>query len=442
MRTKSHAEDLTHRRVLRIAAPIIASNITIPLIGALDTAVIGQLGQAQLIAAVGLGASILATVYWAFGFLRMATTGLAAQAIGRGDEDELWAIFHRALWIAGLGGMILALAVPWWSAAALWVAPAQDGTEAMAREYLYIRALSAPAAVALLAVGGWLIAAERTRALFGVQIVIAILNVVLNIWFVLSLSWGVSGVAWASVIAEYVGLLLGLGLCFGAQLGRLRPVWGDVLRLEAVKRLFTVSRDIMLRSLMLQAVVVSVTFLGAGFGDTTLAANQVLFQFWHIVAYGLDGFAFAAETLVGQAVGQRRAAPLHRAVKLTAQLGFIGAALCGLVIWLGAPRVIDYMTTAQDVRDVARHYVIYAALAPVLGFASWLMDGVFIGATRSREMRDMMFISMVAYFALAALIVPLWGNHGIWFAYSFSLVIRAVTLGARYPALLREVGGS
>lgn len=430
---------ITHKRVLRIAVPIILSNMTIPLIGVLDTAIIGQLGQASLIGAVGLGATILTMFYWGFGFLRMATTGLAAQAVGRGNHGELWALLHRGVGIGALGGIALMLLSPFWMGLAFWMAPASDAVEPLARSYMSIRVFSAPAAIATYAMSGWLLAQERTRALLSLQVGIAALNAGLNYLFVLQLGWGIEGVAWASFIAEYLGLSVGLIICFWRAWHHFVPRSGDVFNAERIKHMFTVSGDIFIRSMLLQAMLVSFTFWGASFGDVDLAANQILFQFWHVTAYALDGFAFAAEALVGQAVGRRARDQVQRAVMLSGLWGGVGACVTALGIWLSAPMVIDAMTTAQDVQEATFDYVIYAAMAPVLGFLSWLMDGVFIGATRTRDMRNMMIVSSAGYFIIALTIIPIWANHGLWIAYCLSLVIRGGTLLMRYPALLRSI---
>lgn len=432
-------QPITHGRVLRIAAPIILSNMTIPLIGVFDTAIIGQLGQASLIGAVGLGATIITLFYWGFGFLRMATTGLAAQAVGRDDHNELWALLHRGVWIGAIGGIALIILAPLWMALAFLMAPASETVEPLARSYIGIRVLSAPAAIATYAMSGWLLAQERTRALLILQVGIAGLNAGLNYLFVLQFGWGIQGVAWASFIAEYTGLCAGLAVCFWRSWAQVVPRMAHVFDVARITHMFSVSGDIFIRSMLLQAMLVSFAFWGASFGDVELAANQILFQFWHVTAYALDGFAFAAEALVGHAVGRRARAQVQRAVALCGLWGGVGAVLTAGGIMLSAPWVIDQMTTAADVRAATFDYVIYAALAPIFGFLSWLMDGVFIGATRTKDMRNMMLISAIVYFGVALVIIPIWGNHGLWSAYCLSLVVRGFTMLWRYPELLRSV---
>ncbi|MBK5927852.1 MATE family efflux transporter, partial [Rhodobaculum claviforme] len=312
---------MTHGRVLRIAVPIVLANATIPILGLVDTGVVGQMGEAAPIGAVGVGAVVLAAVYWIFGFLRMGTTGLVAQAAGARDPAETGAILTRALMIAGLAGItLIALQGPlaW---AAFRLAPASDAVEGLARAYLEIRIWGAPATIALYAVTGWLIATERTRGVLGLQLWINGLNIGLDLWFVLGLGWGVQGVAAATLVAEWTGLVLGLWLCRAAFAGAAWRDWARVLDPVRLRRMVAVNTDIMIRSVLLQGSIVSFVFMGAGFGDVALAANQVLLQFLHVAAYALDGFAFAAEALVGQAVGAGQVARLRRAGRLASLWG-------------------------------------------------------------------------------------------------------------------------
>ncbi len=436
--TARAATPITHARVLKIALPIVISNATVPILGAVDTGVVGQMGAAAPIGAVGLGAVILTGIYWIFGFLRMGTTGLTSQAHGAGQTGEVAALLTRALMIGFAGGAaVIALQLPiFWGA--FRVAPASAEVEGLAREYLAIRVWSAPAMIAIFGLTGWLIAQERTRAVLAIQVLMNGVNIVLDLWFVLGLDWGVAGVARATVIAEWGGLALGLWICRDAFAV---PAWRDWPRVFDPVRLrvmAAVNTDILLRSLMLQVIFVSFLFLGADFGDVTLAANQVLLQFLHITAHALDGFAFAAEALVGQAYGARAARRLRRGAVMTSLWGLV---VCGLLAvgfagFGGA--IIDIMAKAPEVQTEARAYLVYMVAAPVLGLAAWMLDGVFIGATRSRDMRNMMAVSLGVYVVAALGLVPSLGNHGLWLALLISFVARGVTLGLRYPALERD----
>ncbi|MEI2807956.1 MAG: MATE family efflux transporter [Albidovulum sp.] len=426
-------DEITHRRVLKIALPIVLSNATVPLLGAVDTGVVGQMGQAAPIGAVGVGAVVLASVYWVFGFLRMGTSGLVAQAHGARDPAESGAILMRALMIGAAAGAAFVLAQGLLFRAAFWLAPASAEVEDLARLYLAIRIWGAPATIALYAVTGWLIAVERTRAVLVLQLWMNGLNITLDLIFVLGLGWGVAGVAVATLIAEWTGLALGLWLCRPAFAGGQWRDWARVFDRARVARMMRVNGDIMVRSVLLQASFTTFVFLGADFGDVTLAANQVLMQFLEITAYGLDGFAFAAESLVGQAVGARSAFSVRRASLVASQWGAGGALALGLFFWLAGPPLIDLMAAAPEVRAAARLYLPWVALAPVVGIASWMFDGIFIGATLSREMRNAMVVSVAIYVAALLLLPGAWGNHGLWAALMVLNLARGATMALRYP---------
>lgn len=432
---------LTHRRVLKIAVPIVLSNATVPILGTVDTGVVGQMGEAAPIGAVGIGAIILSAVYWIFGFLRMGTTGLTSQARGAGRQGEVAAMLTRSLLIGLSGGVaLIVLQVPVFMVA-FQLAPASAEVESLARDYMAIRVWSAPAMIAIYGVTGWLIALERTRAVLAIQVLMNGLNIVLDLWFVLGLGWGVDGVARATVIAEWSGLALGFWFCRDAFAVPAWRDWARVFEPVALRRMAVVNTDIFLRSLMLQGIFVSFLFIGSRFGDVILAANQVLLQFLHVTAYALDGFAFAAEALVGQALGRRDGGGVRRSAVMTSQWGLGAVVLLAAAFALGGGAIIDIMAKAPDVQDVARNYLIYMVFAPLLGLAAWMLDGVFIGATRTRDMRNMMAISLVCYVIALAVFLPLFGNHGLWLALLVSFVVRGVTLGLRYPALETSARG-
>ena len=431
---------LTHRRILNIAVPVVLGNITVPLLGLVDTGVVGQMGLATPIGAVGIGAVILTGLYWIFGFLRMGTTGFAAQAIGAGDGAENASILIRALGIAAMGGLaIIILQTPLF-AFGFWLSPASNEVEVLARAYMQIRVWSAPFLIATFAMTGWLVAAERTRDILVIQLLMNGVNIGLDLLFVLGLGWGVQGVAVATVIAEISGCGLGLWYCRAAFEG---APWRDRARLldsAKLKRFASVNADIMIRSLLLQSIFMSFLFFGAGYGDTRLAANHILLQFLTVTAHAMDGFAFAAESLVGQAMGAKKRAAFRRAAVLVSCWCFGAGLLFALMFWVFGGTIIDWLTTASDVRRAARDYLFYMALTPLLSAAPFMLDGIFIGATRTRDMRDMMVMSTVIYFVAVLILAPVFDNHGLWIALLISFAARGITLGWKYPALERSVG--
>jgi multidrug resistance protein, MATE family len=433
---------LTHGRVLRIAGPIVLSNATVPLLGAVDTAVIGQLGDAASLGAVGLGAVILATLYWAFGFLRMSTSGLAAQAQGAGDGAERSAVLIRALMVGAAAGLALVVLQVLLFAGAFTLAPASAEVEALARQYLSIRIWGAPATIALYALTGWLVGLERTRGVLVLQLWQNGLNIGLDLWFVLGLGWGVPGVAAATLIAEWTGLLLALWLARDAFGPALRPALARLGDAAALRLMFTASRDILGRTIILQLSFTTFVFLGARFGDVTLAANQVLMQFLEITAYALDGFAFAAEALIGQMVGARAVAETRAAMRLCLQWGLLGSVVlaAGTAIW-GGP-LIDLMTTNPEVREAARLYLPWLIAAPLIGFAAWIYDGIFIGAMLTGAMLRTMVISVLAYVLALFLLVPAFGNHGLWAALMVLNGSRTLAMWRNAPKVIGRASGS
>ena len=435
----SSVESITHRRVLKIAVPMVLSNATVPILGVVDTGVVGQLGEAAPIGAVGIGAVILTAVYWIFGFLRMGTAGMTGQARGQDDRGEVVALLARSLLIAcGAGVGLILLQTPLIQVSFL-VAPASPVVESLATDYMQIRIFSAPAAIALYGITGWLIALERTRAVLLIQLSMNGLNIFLDIAFVLWLDYGVEGVAVATFIAEWSGLALGVWLCRDAFANGHWRNWKRIFDRVRLNRMVRVNTDIMIRSILLEVAFVSFLFFAADFGDVTLAANQVLLQFVHVTAFSLDGFAFAAEALVGLSVGAKTRAALRQSVKLSCiwAMATVLVVAAGFLVFGGI--VIDLLTTSPEVRAESRLFLPWVIAAPIIGWPSWMLDGIFIGATRTRDMRNAMVVSVLAYGAAVWLLVPEFGNNGLWISLLVFYVARALTLGFRYPALENTV---
>jgi MATE family multidrug resistance protein len=437
--TPTTAPVLSHRRVLKIAVPIVLANVTVPILGIVDTGVVGQLGLAAPIGAVGLGAVILMSVYWIFGFLRMGTSGLVAQATGAGDIAESGAILMRALMIGGVAGLVMVSGQHFLITAAFWLAPAGPEVEAMTDTYLRVRIWGAPATIALFAVSGWLIATERTRGVLILQLWMNGLNIGLDLWFVLGLGWGVGGVAVATLIAEWTGLGLGLWLCRSAFSGDQWRDWARVFNRDRLRRMVSVNTDIMLRSVALQGSFTAFLFVGAAFGDVTLAANQVLIQFLNVIAYGLDGFAFAAEALVGQAVGARSIPAMRRAAKLTSVWGLGMAVVMAFAFAILGPTLIDILAKDVAVQAEARIYLPYVVFAAIISLAAYMLDGIFIGATGSRQMRNTTIGSVILYALALSVLVPAFQNHGLWIGLLILNTARGISLGYFYPGLERQV---
>ena len=430
---------LTHKRVLGVAIPIVLANATIPILGAVDTGVVGQMGLAVPIGAVGIGAIIISAIYWLFGFLRMGTTGLTAQAIGSNDHSETSALLVRGILIGlGAGLVLIMTQIPLFSAA-LGIAPASFEVESLAQEYLKIRVYSAPAAIAIFGITGWLIANERTRAVLVLMLLINSINIVLDFVFVLRLGWGVEGVAYATLIAEWSGLFFGLWLARKGFKNGYWKNWSQIFDRARLTKMAKVNSDILIRSVLLEIAFVSFLFLGSSFDDATLAANQVLIQFLNITAYAMDGFAFAAEALVGKALGAKNRLIFRRSAVMTSQWGFGSVVVMALAFYVFGNTIINVMTTAEEVRIVSYEYLPWMVLAPLVGAAAWMLDGIFIGATRTADMRNMMFISFCIYLIALAFLLPKYDNHGLWASLIIFSIARGVTLGYKYPKLEASV---
>ncbi|MEX2648799.1 MAG: MATE family efflux transporter [Alphaproteobacteria bacterium] len=429
------------RRVARLAAPLVVSNATVPLLGIVDTAVVGHLDSPAYLGGVAVGTLLFSYVYWSFGFLRQGTGGLAAQAYGAEDGWELRAVLARAALVALAAGLVLVVVLATLLVPLLGFVGASAEVEAHAVVYAEIRLLSAPATLGNYALLGALVGLQRPKGALALMVATNGTNIVLDLAFVLGFGWGVAGVAWATVIAEYVGAVTGLVLV-RRSLHILPGRWdrARILGWRALLRMAGLNRDIFARNLALTSAFALFTVIGARLGDATLAANAVLMNFHALAGYVLDGFADAAEALVGQAVGRRSRASLRAAVK--AALEWIAAlALVGFVLFAAFGGVlIDVMTGLPEVRAEARLYLVYVVLAPVLGCWAFLLDGVFVGATRGPEMRNAMLAALAVFVGLAFALTPALGNHGLWLAYVVFMLARALFLALYVPRLVRSVG--
>jgi len=420
---------LTHRKVWALAAPMILSNISVPLVTLVDSTVIGHLPHAHQLGAVAVGGTLFTFMVGLMGFLRMGSTGFAAQAAGRADGAALRQVLVQGLLLAlGLALLIGLLALPFSQLALHAMQPSaelQQSTEA----FFHTRLLGLPAALASYALVGWFLGTQNARAPLAILLTTNLLNIALNLWFVLGLDWGVLGSARASVIAEWSAALLGLALtrpALRAYPGQI--AWAALKRWQAWRPLLAVNRDIFLRSLALQLVFLLITVQGARLGEATVAANALLLNGLLLTAYALDGLAHALEALCGHAIGARDGETLRRSLvvacgwSLITSLGFAG------VFLVGGHLFIDLQTDIASVRAAAYPYLPYLAVLPLIAVWSYLLDGLFIGATRAREMRNAMLLSVLIALPLAWAMRG-FGNHGLWLAFLGFMALRAVTLG-------------
>ena len=422
------------------------ANAAVPLLGLVDTAVIGNSGSVEALGAIALGALVFNFVYWSFGFLRMGTTGFTAQASGAEDTAEVRATLGRALLIAVVvGGLLLLLQRPI-IVVALAILGAGAEVEELTRRYFEVRIWGAPASLGMFALLGTFVGLGRTKSVLVTQLVLNGLNITLDVLFAGVLGWGVEGIALGTAIAEWTALFLALGLVYRLlQRDRMddEPFWswnriGDPAR---VRRAVTANADILIRTLFLMLGFAWFTDQGARFGDAVLAANHVLLQLVSLSAYLLDGFAHATEIHVGRAVGAGRRGAFDQAVRSATELAAMTGVVLGGGVLLVGPTAVRLLTDLPEVNALAIALLPLAAVYVTLSFAAFQLDGIFIGATATRDMRNASVVSFGAFLGLTALLVPAWGNRGLWWAFIAYVVIRAATLGVRYGPLRRSISG-
>lgn len=407
--------------------------LTTPLLGLVDTAVVGRLGRADLLAGLAVGAVMFDLIFTTFNFLRASTTGLVAQAYGRGDRREQQAVFWRSLVIALFSGVAVVLLSPLLFAAGLWLMAPGAEVEAVTRTYFFYRILSGPAALANYAILGFVLGRGEGSIGLLLQTLINGINIVLSVLLGLVLGWGVTGVALATVTGEVVGALAGFAIVYGRFDRRDAPDWAAIFARERLKPLFGLNRDIMIRSFVLLAAFTLMTRIGTSFGSVTLAANAVLMTIFLVAGYYLDGLANAAEQLTGRSIGAGYRPAFDRALRMTAfwSLGLAALTTLGFLVFGNA--LVDVLTTAPDVRALAYEYMPWAALTALTGALAFLMDGVFIGATWSRDMRNMMLAAFIGYVLAIAVLIPAFGNHGLWAGLNLFLLMRGVFLLVLVP---------
>ena len=430
---------VTNRRVLAIAVPMTLASATTPLLGVVATGMIGRLGEAHTLGAVAMSSVVFDCLFWLFAFLRMSTVALTAQALGSGDVAEERTTLFRALALAAAIGLaLIALQVPLSTLIYRLMGASQEVTRA-AEIYFHIRIWSAPFALANYVLLGWFVGLARARTALALQVAINLINVVVIAVLVLGFGQGVAGAAFGAVAAEAAGTVAGLAIALRIVGARV-PDTGRMFDRAKLLRMFVINRDIMIRTAALITAWGFFAAQGARSGDVVLAANSVLNNLVMIGAFFLDGFASAAEQLCGRAIGARDGAAFARSVRLSLAWGF-GFGIAATLLFLAAgPWLIDLMTASPDVRVAARAYLVYAALASVIGTFAFTYDGIYIGATWTRDMRNLMIVTIALYFAAWWLTRPL-GNTGLWIAILVFLGSRGALQAARYPALARVTFG-
>lgn len=416
-----------NRQILRIAIPSILTNIAVPLLGMADAAIAGHMGSAVFIAAIALGSTFVSMAYWGFGFLRMSTGGLTAQACGEGDMDKCSFLLRRSIvWALMIAGLLLLVHRPL-LAVALYFAEATEAVKLAATTYFNIVILGAPAVLTTSCMSGWFIGMQHAKEPLYIALLQNVLNIILSALLVFGCGWKMEGVALGTLVSQYVGMAF--ALWYAVKLGGLR-FERKIFRLRT-SELFDTSfaaanRDIFLRSFCLLAVTTFFTFAGSRQGEVVLAANALLMQFFLLFSYVMDGFAYAAEALCGKAYGARKLDEYARTVRMLMLWGVLLAAIFALLYAVAGGVLIRLLTDVSSVAEAAVRYLPYMAVVPVVSFVAFLCDGIFIGTSQTRQMLQTMLVAMSAFF-VAYYLAPLgWGNHALWGAFLAYLFVRSV----------------
>lgn len=433
-------ESISYGYILRKSWPIILANAAVPLLGLVDTAVIGNVGTIADLGAIALGALIFSFVYWSFGFLRMGTTGFAAQAVGAGNEEEVRAVLGRSLLLGATLGVLLILLQWPISAIAFSLLSGGELMEALAQQYFSIRIWGAPATLTNFALMGLLIGLGKNRALLLVQLAMNGLNIVLDVFFAGVLRWGVEGIALGTVIAEWSALLFAGALIY-RELTRRNTLGGSfwpiarIIDARAMRKTLLANADIMVRTLLM---IFSFSFFinqSAIYSGVVLAANHILMQLISFAAFFLDGYAFVVEALVGAASGARNRLHFDLAIKRSTVLAGVSATILAALIWLFGEYAVALLTNLEEVRAATSNMLPLAAFYVLVSFGAFQLDGIFIGVSRTAQMRNAAFISVGVFLFAWWLLASRYGVNGLWWAMIIYVAARACALLIYFPAL-------
>jgi len=434
-----------HKRLFYLALPMVLSNITVPLLGLVDTAVIGHLEHAYFLGGSTIGAMLITSVVWLCGFLRMSTTGLSAQSLGLGNVSKNLLILLRGISLAFFIGILLILLQGPFLDVALTIAGGSEKVQFYANQYAQIRIWGVPAALANLVILGWLIGNQQSKAVMWILIVTNVINICLDLVFVYLFNWQVRGVALASLLAEYSGMLLGIILISRRYSSTLTTLFSNLQQLakelfdkQILRHYFQLNRDILIRTLCLQVCFLFITFQGARLGDTVVAANAILMNFLLLISFGLDGIANAAEAMVGKAHGEKDNKQLKQTVHIALFWSFVFACLYALLFATLGSFLLTMISDIDSVIEFANHYINWMILLPLVSCWCFLYDGVYIGLMQAKVMRNTMVVATFACFFPAWFLLQSLGNHGLWAAFSIFMLARGATLAWHFHCYRQE----
>lgn len=431
-----------YKNILRLAFPIILANASAPLLGLADTAVIGQTGGAIDLGGIALATLVFSFVYWGFGFLRMGTTGFVSQALGANDDRQVLSIMYRSILLAILIGVLLILLQGLIARLAVGWMSASDEIIALVKDYFHIRIWGAPATLMTYALLGGFIGLGKTKELLWVQLLLNGLNIGLNVFFVVGFYMGVKGIALGTVIAEYIALiyawhLMSKRLEISNAIQQIKVLWSDIIDEIKVLAMFKLNIDIMIRTFVLLGGFAWFADKAAQIDDTVLAANHVLLQFVSLSAFFLDGFAYVVEMLSGRAIGQNNKQEFIKQLKDSSIIAGITAIFLGVGIFVLGPSLIPLLTQDVSVQNVADKHLLFAGTYIMFSFVAFQLDGVYIGATKSREMRNSSIISLIVFITVSYFLMGSFENVGLWIAFIIYVMIRGLTLIMYFPRVLK-----
>lgn len=430
-----------NEKILRLAVPAIVTNITVPLLGLIDVAIVGHLGATAYIGAIAVGGLLFNIIYWLFGFLRMGVSGLTSQAYGRKEAEEVTRVLFRAIGVGlSIAAVLLVLQYPIRKIAFYFLQTSEE-VEQLATLYFRICIWGAPAVLGLYSFSGWFIGMQNARYPMIIAIIQNIVNILASLGFVFGLGMKVEGVALGTLIAQYSGWGMAVWLWRKKYRHVNRPVrWREVWRKEDMRHFFRLNTDIFLRTFCLVAVTTFFTSTGARQGDVILAVNTLLMQLFTLFSYFMDGFAYSGEALTGLYVGERNKEALQRMIRLLFRWGIALALLFTLLYGVGGKVFLGLLTNDAAVIDTSMHYFYWVLAVPLAGFAAFLWDGIFIGATASRQMLYAMLVASGMFFVLFYLLYDSMGNHALWLAFLVYLFLRGIVQAVLGKRILRSSG--
>lgn len=418
-----------NKEILQISIPSIVTNITVPLLGMVDVAIVGHIGNATYISAIALATMVFNLIYWNFGFLRAGTSGLTAQSFGAKKMDDSLDILVQGMTIAIVSAVLLIFCQLPIAKLCKLLIKSSDETLQLMMIYFYIRIWAAPATISLYVIKGWFIGMQNAKAPMWVATILNIVNIVFSLLFVYVFDAGIAGIAWGTLLAQYSGLLLAVVI----WIKKYGHFWKEInfkraLHKNKLLRFFKVNADIFIRSACIIAVFTFIPYISATMGEQILAANTLLLQFFTLTSYIMDGFAYAGESIVGKYTGANDFEKLHSVVKNLLVWGIVLAVFFSLIFLIGDDLILRILTKEQSVIDTSKQYIFWTYIIPFAGFAAFIYDGIYIGATASGAMRNVMIISTTAFFIVYYALTPFMGNNALWIAFVVFLVLRGLTM--------------